>query len=264
MSATIIIPQHGRADLTLACLASIRQHDPHPWPAIVIDDGSPDDSFHHLKATLSASQGDTARASHIGRTRLFQQSHQGLTAAWNRAARQASTRILLFLNNDALTTGPFIEELITPLLQEVRPDASIPTTPLLTGIRRRTESSLPPTIFPRLPTTQFLEGWCFAIRRDDYLRLGGFDETMRIYWSDTDLQCRLLEDDSALDHGLTPPPPNTHPPKSHARFIALPDLPIRHLGHRTTRGLPTRRQQWHADRSAFIAKWSRRSPPTLP
>lgn len=262
MSATIIIPQHGRADLTLACLASIRQHDPRPWPAIVIDDGSPDDSFRQLRSALENTDNTPTLRAHASSITLIQQRHLGLTSAWNRAARQATSRIILFLNNDTLATGPFVEELFAPLLSNVDHDTSIPATPLLTGIRHRDESSLPHTILSRLPATQFLEGWCFAIRREDFVRLGGFDETMRLYWSDTDLQCRLLESRSPLDHGLTQPTRLT-PPDAHNRLIALPDLPIRHLGHGTTRNLPTRRPQWHADRSAFVARWTHHSPTIL-
>lgn len=118
----------------------------------------------------------------------------------------------------------------------------------MTGVRLRTERSLPPHLLRHLPTTRFLEGWCFALRREDFLKLNGFDESMRLYWSDTDLQCRLLES-------------NRHTPPQDA-LAPIPDLPLQHLSHRTTHANPTHRRQWNQDRQAFIAARTHATSPT--
>lgn len=281
MSATIIIPQYGRADLTLACIASIRQHDPHSWPILIIDDGSPDDSARQLAQSfqlqaahslpapatmLVGSQCLSKFSSNPSHITLLHQPHRGLTAAWNAAAHHATTSILVFLNNDTLASGPFVQSLINPLLRETAfpavestPCGTIPAaTPLLTGIRWRSERSLPAHVVRRLPTTQFLEGWCFAVRRDDLMRLDGFDESMRLYWSDTDLQCRLLQSHLADSNRLPSRAGDLSPPTPATSLIAFPDLPVRHLGHRTTHADPTHLRQWKIDRDAFVARWDGR------
>ncbi|MCC7423497.1 MAG: glycosyltransferase family 2 protein [Planctomycetaceae bacterium] len=137
MSATVIIPQHGRADLTLACITSIRRHESHPWPILVIDDGSPDKSAQQLTQLLHL-QSDHAQlaapstklagsqclpngVSHSSHITVLHQPHRGLTAAWNTAALHATTPILVFLNNDTIASGPFLQSLILPLQEPHRP-----------------------------------------------------------------------------------------------------------------------------------------------
>lgn len=301
MSATVIIPQHGRADLTLACITSIRRHESHPWPILVIDDGSPDKSAQQLTQLLHL-QSDHAQLAapstklagsqclsngvfHSSLITVLHQPHRGLTAAWNTAALHSTTPILVFLNNDTIASGPFLQSLILPLQEPHRPPthpgcgseqpgcrinrlamspshdvpaplSPSPPCPALTGVRLRTESSLPKPLLKLLPTRQFLEGWCFAVRRDDLLRLGGFDESMTLYWSDTDFQCRLLQSHEPLLQRPTGQADNS----TACPFIAMPHLPLRHLGHQTTHAAPTHRQQWHTDRAAFIRKWSNLQP----
>ena len=215
--ASVIIPQFHRADLTIGCLRSLCRNERAAFEAIVVDDGSPDAA-------------DAVSALRLPHTRVVAQSHRGVSAAWNRGAWESASPYLVFLNNDALVRGPFIERLVSGLQ---RAEA------LVSGVSMRRETALPQEVLARLPTERFLQGWCFAISNSDFRRLGGFDESMAVYWSDTDLQCRQLTRFGADDSGLA----------------ALSDLPLSHLGHRTTRQLSERRRQWRADRNAFIRKW---------
>jgi GT2 family glycosyltransferase len=111
---------------------------------------------------------------------------------------------------------------------------------VVSGIRLRRERGLPRTVMAKLPCAEFVEGWCFAVAREEFERVGGFDPAMRVYWSDTDLMCRLvLAAGGAQD----------------AMWVNG-ELPVRHLGHRTARRLAERRRLWREDRGAFIRKWS--------
>lgn len=197
---------------------------PTSWTVVLVDDGSNDDPRQILRGIDPE------------HTQLLNQSHAGTTAAWNRGAAAATTPYLVFLNNDTLTTGPWIADLIAPLQSR---------TTLISGIRFRRETSLPDRVQSRLPTDTFLEGWCFALARTTFLDLGGFDESLALYYSDTDLQARALQHDETL------------------ALIAAPDLPIHHLRHRTTRHAvkPTdRRTRWQRDRQRFINKWKPTEP----
>ncbi len=216
--ATIVIPQHGRSELTFDCIASFREHEADDVPIVVVDDGSP-------PGTSSA-----LRLQTLPRVRVVEQPHRGVTAAWNRGAAESASSVLVFLNNDTLSRGPWLARLL-----ELLEDAET----ICAGVRLREERLLPQAVLERLPSRRFVEGWCMAVRTEDFHSVGGFDERMRRYWSDTDLQCRLLASKRAGEAALR----------------SLPSLPMVHLGHRTACGMPDRSAVWRTDRARFLARW---------
>lgn len=148
--ATIIIPQHGRAELTRQCLHSLRRHDPAPWPVVVVDDGSTDGA-------------ETLEVAAFAPARLLRQWRRGVSAAWNRGAAAAETRWLVFLNNDSVSEGAWVNHLLAPL----RGGEAV-----IAGVGWRTEQALPAELLSRLGTQTFLPGWCFAISAERFARLG--------------------------------------------------------------------------------------------
>jgi len=229
VDATIVIPQHGHAELTRQCVASLRAVDPKPWPVIVIDDGSPAGEVDRLV--------DVA-----GPIQLIEQPRRGVSAAWNRGAADAETDWLIFLNNDTISHSAWVDRLLAPLREG---------SCAISGGRLREERGLPAAMGQRESGSEFLEGWVMALSTERFAELGGFDEAMRIYWSDTDLQLRAVEE---WTEGNTSP------------LRAVDDLPLTHLGHRTAhdpRALRHRRRQWLADRRVFIEKWTRALSQTI-
>lgn len=225
MDVTIIIPQYHQPELTIACVRSLQGVHPVCPGVIVVDDGSADDAVDRVAREFP--EIDVAR-----------QFHRGVTSAWNHGARLATTEILVFLNNDAESHGPWIERLTAPLL-----DRDI----AMTGVADRVEPTLR-SLSPNCPVPhRLLEGWCFALRRRDLVELGGFDESLRLYFSDTDLQMRLWQRRGGRDSSL---------------YVAR-GLPLRHAGHRTTRTLGERRSIWLRDHRRFVEKWSVLTPPSL-
>ncbi|MDA0833440.1 MAG: glycosyltransferase [Planctomycetota bacterium] len=226
MPATIVIPQYRHHDLTLSCIRTLRECDTKRWPVIAVDDGSPDESMlSHIE-----------RLPHVT---LLRQPHRGVTAAWNVGWQEAKTRWIVFLNNDTLSFGAWVDRLLFPL---------ITGCVQMTGLRMRREDFLPRAVLEKLPIRHVLEGWCFAIGRSTLEQHGGFDSQLTTYWSDTDLQMRLMKNR-----------------QEHATLLALPDLPLEHLEHRTAHdphSLPQRGEAWRADRGRFIAKWRRDDTPT--
>lgn len=242
--ATVIIAQHGRSEMTLGCLRSLREAEDVLWPVIVVDDGSP---ARYAAAIESAG---------IAGVRLVRQSRRGVTAAWNAGARNAQTPLLVFLNNDVVFDGPAISRLLAPLRKGPA---------VVSGVRLRRETALPAAVLRELPTEQFLEGWCLAVRREDFERAGGFDEAMRTWWSDTDLQARLLLERHGQVRHRKPDClakaaflASGDRPADCRLLAAAPELPLRHLGHRTACRMPDRPTQWRNDRRVFIEKWSAR------
>lgn len=214
---TVIIPQRGGADLTLPCLAGLFRHEPVVGEVLVVDDGSPDGSANNVERSAP------------GPVTVLHTDPQGVTAAWNLGLAATMTRWVVLLNNDVLIHGPWLERLLQPLGDG---------TAVIAGTRWRTERMLPQSLLHRSSATQLLEGWCLALTRETWQQLGGFESSLRLYWSDTDFQWRAVQHfgDSALH--------------------AVDNLPLEHLGHRTTRQSSERSALWRADRQRFIEIWT--------
>jgi GT2 family glycosyltransferase len=136
----------------------------------------------------------------------------------------------VLLNNDVEMAGAWVDTLLAPLRRQAA---------TISGVEMRAERAVPPDVLARVGRCEFVAGWCWAFRRDEALEVGGFDESLRLYFSDTDLQARLLKSAGA---GSEP--------------AIVSGLLLRHLGHRSTRMLPERRVIWEQDRRRFIQKWT--------
>jgi O-antigen biosynthesis protein len=212
---TVILPQYGQPDMTTACLQSLRRHEPVLPEMVVVDDGSP----------------VTERGLPLGteaHERRVQVRHRGLTAAWNIGVRLASTEFILLVNNDVRWTGPVLQSLLQPLRDE---------TARVVGAEWRWEPLWPKASNIAGPPQPLISGWGWGFRRRLWDRLGGFDEALQLYFSDTDFQLRVLQDRAAPG------------------FQQMP-VPWEHAGHQSTRRLPDRRRQWERDRERFLQKWS--------
>ena len=214
LSTTIVIPQFNQPELTRQSIQSIRRHDSLRWPILVVDNGSSTESLRRLH-DLDDPQ-----------TEILALPRQGLTAAWNIAARRSRTETLVFLNNDTLSTGPWVEALLTPLQQNLA---------WISGVESRQETQLHPAM-------EMLSGWCFAVQRDTFHAVGGFDESLHLYFSDTDFLLRVR--DQFMSSAIPP-------------WTTVSGLPLTHLSHRTARQLSNRRSLWHDDRDRFQARWNR-------
>jgi GT2 family glycosyltransferase len=213
MDVTVIIPQHGATELTARCVASLLRHEGAGSEILMVDDGTPG--------------GRIARCGGAERTRVVHGRWRGVTAAWNVGVRLAASEIVLLVNNDVMWEGPALERLVAPLQTGVTE---------LVGVAWRAEPHWPQTLAERCPPRPLLAGWCWGFRRSVWERAGGFDESLRLYFSDTDFQLRVLE------RAMNP--------------LEVVEVPLRHVGHATTRWLPERRAIWEGDRRRFLEKWS--------
>ena len=217
-NVAVIVPQFHHCRMTVECLSTLRHTLDDSVDILIVDDGTPPEHLNKYCTTLNR----------LGR--IVQQSHRGVTAAWNHAARQTDARWLVFLNNDTRSLGPWADRLIAPLTTGA---AS------MTGVAWRDEPHLPKDLSPSLLSQRFLSGWCFAIARERLLALGGFDESLALYFSDTDLQLQLRRE-SPRDDPL----------------LCVEGLPLVHDGHRTAHRLSNHWSQWERDRRRFRDKWS--------
>ena len=220
---TIIIPQHGLTELTLNCIRSLRGNESEHWPIIVISDGCPDEERDRLNEGLRKDD----------LTTILNRSRCGVTASWNAGVECAETEYVVLLNNDTLSHGPWVNTFLSPLKQ---------AHAWIAGPRMRTEASL--KVPQRGGTSlQVLEGWCLGFAKKSWEELGGFDSSFTTYWSDTDFQLRgamACGGWNSLERGV------------------VANLPLRHLGHRTTHQSDLRDESkghWQEDRRKFRRKW---------
>ena len=158
-------------------------------PALVVDNASTDDS-----AALAEGRG--ARV-------IRNPRNEGYGRANNIGARAASTEFLLVVNPDCTVERGAIAALVDAARRY--PDAGLFAPRIIEPSGRvffQPRSLLSPYLHnPQgrlvLPEGEacapFFSGACFLIRRDLFLRLGGFDENIFLFYEDDDL-CRRVAD----------------------------------------------------------------------
>jgi GT2 family glycosyltransferase len=97
---SIIIPTWNRADLVLACLASLDAQTWQDFEVVVVDDGSSDDTARQVAAAHPA-----ARVLHLAENR-------GFAVATNTGLRAARAPWLFLLNNDMTLAPDALEHLM--------------------------------------------------------------------------------------------------------------------------------------------------------
>ncbi len=112
MKVSVVIPAYNAAATLEETLASLRTQTFRGWEAIVVDDGSTDDT---------AAAG--AAATRDPRIRFVRQPHQGISGARNTGIRHARFDWLVFLDADDWILPPMLERLTSLLAAEPTLDA---------------------------------------------------------------------------------------------------------------------------------------------
>ncbi len=216
---TVIIPQHGCWEQTVACCSSLWRHHGDELSIVVVDDGS------------SATDREISKRFLQSKVCWAEQSHAGITAAWNLGIRSCRSRFIVLLNNDVLTLKPWLQGVCDHLRGY---------SGGLIGAAVRDERWLSEMNHSgRTADMRMLAGWSLCFERITYERVGPFDEAMRLYWSDTDWQMRWK-----VEFG-----------KDSDDFGLIPAGSLRHVGHVSTRKLEERSMRWREDRAVFLEKW---------
>ena len=191
-ASVIIVGYNSLPDLE-KCLPSLLasvQDDPE---IILVDNASTDgssswvqQSFPEIKLVISA-------------------ENLGFGGACNLGAKHARGRYLAFLNPDTILDPGWLKALIAAF--EADPQAGLATSKILllhdpgrintcgndihlSGITLCRGMGQPQQVFSHQEEVSAVSGACFAIRRQLFEALGGFDETFFMYMEDTDLSWR--------------------------------------------------------------------------
>ncbi|MBK5307527.1 MAG: glycosyltransferase [Frankiaceae bacterium] len=183
---SVVIPFYGKAAYTAACALSVQRCSWAQTDVVVVDDGSP----HALSARRLLAQ--LPAPVRIVRSDV----NRGYTASVNAGVQAAAHDVVVILNNDTRVTpgwdAPLIAALADPGVFAAGPlsnAASYQSVPALRTDGGWAVNEFDPAVAPdalaaalraRFPGTlvplSILNGFCYAVRREDFLRLGGLDE----------------------------------------------------------------------------------------
>lgn len=164
---SIVMPAWNRADVIASAIESVLAQTYSHWELLVVDDGSTDQTA----AVVSRFQNDA-------RVRLLTGPHVGVSAARNRALREARGELVAYLDSDNTWFPHFLAEIVAAFQQH--PDRDSVYTAQIVENADLGESYLRANTFDR---EQFrskggIDLNVFTHRRQLFEDLGGFDERM--------------------------------------------------------------------------------------
>ena len=109
---SIIVPCFNQVEFTRLCLQALFRHTRGPWELIVVDNGSTDETAAYLDGVQDATP-CRSPSSRMPRT-------VGFPAAINQGLQEARGEYLVLLNNDAVVTDGWLDQLIA--LTRIRPE----------------------------------------------------------------------------------------------------------------------------------------------
>jgi len=191
-ASIIIVNYDGQAHID-TCLNSLREVGQRGYEVIVVDNASGDGSAEHVAAR------------HPQVRLIRNEANLGFGAGNNRGAEWARGEYLAFLNPDTVVEPGWLEALIAALEQD--PKAGLATALVLlmdrpdrvntcgndmhmTGLTLCRGMGAHRGGFSKTVGVGAVSGAAFAVRRDLFETLGGFDESFFLYMEDSDLSLR--------------------------------------------------------------------------
>lgn len=105
---SIVIPTYNHGPVLPSCLDSLRRQSLSDWEAIIVDDGSTDDTGALVNNYIKVQAEEK-------RIRYFRIDHSGAPRARNAGARQAGGQYLLFADADIIFCQTALEKLLAAL-----------------------------------------------------------------------------------------------------------------------------------------------------
>ena len=190
-ASVIIVNYNGRSHLD-ACLKSVLAYSGRDVEVIFVDNQSTDGSADYVDKAYK-------------KVHVIRNKNNGYGAGNNLAARVALGKYLVFLNPDTRVTKGWLDALLLPLALSPHVGMTTPKIALmdepqrlntagnevhLTGLTLCRGMGEPADAFAEVEEVTAVSGAAFAIKRDLFMQLGGFDGDFFMYMEDTDLSLR--------------------------------------------------------------------------
>lgn len=234
---SIIIPTYNQVNYLKECIDSIFQYTNSSFELIIVDNASEDGTAEYLQSCK-------------GIRYQINPENLGFSGAVNQGLRMARGTTLLILNNDAVVTTHWLDNLLHCLNSNSKFGIVGPVTNYISGEQlidvsytNMAEMQEFSQVYnhsnaQRWYVTSRLTGFCMLLRRKDFIRLGYFDEGFEIGNCEDDdygLRARLL--------GM--------------QLIIAKDTFIHHYGSVSMKSLNSRFEQVYANNLSFYSeKWS--------
>lgn len=188
--ASIIIVTYNHREYLGACLKSVLKQD-YPHEIILVDNCSQDGTVSFVREHFP------------GVTVVESPDNRGYGAGNNLGVKYACGEYVVILNPDTIVEEGWLSSLLSPLKRQPK----VITTPkillydglaintcgninTITGLTFTRGLGADPSSFSDVEEVSGVSGACFAMRRDDYINLGGFDENFFLYNEDSELSWR--------------------------------------------------------------------------
>ncbi|UVI28613.1 glycosyltransferase family 2 protein [Paenibacillus spongiae] len=235
---SIIIPTYNQLRYVKECIESIARYTSEPYELIVIDNASDDGTSAYLKSAGG------------GLRFQINNENKGFAGAVNQGLMLARGTTLMILNNDSVVTPDWLSNLLTclhsnphygivgPVTNYISGDQLIETSYSNIEEMQQFSRTFNRSDASRWVVTGRLTGFCMLFRREDFRRLGYFDEGFEIGNCEDDdygLRARLL--------GM--------------QLVIAKDTFIHHYGSVSMKSLNGRFDQVYKKNLAFYAnKWA--------
>jgi len=173
------------------CLKSILNQTIQPFEIIIVDNQSTDNTDDHIHEMYPFVR------------LIINETNDGYGKANNLGAKHAVGDIIVILNPDTITTETWLEELVKPLLTE---EKIITTSKILTydgnlintcgniihftGLGFTRGYGLKSSSFNDYEYVNEVSGCSFAVKKEDFFDIGGFDNQIFMYHDDIDFSLR--------------------------------------------------------------------------
>lgn len=180
MKLSIIVPVYNRQDLTSDFILSMSSYLSEETELIFVDNGSSDDTLKILGKSKNFYK-------HFPMKVLSLEKNYGFGVANNFGVSISSSDNILFISNDVKILGDFI----TPVLNEFEKNRRVAFGARLIAFPTGWNDNYYTHSGKLLDPIPYLEGFCMAVRKIDFLMVGGFDKEIFLDFEDLDLSFRL-------------------------------------------------------------------------
>lgn len=182
---SVIMPAYNQAQYIAEAIESVKAQTYSNWELAIVDDGSPDNVAEVVKKYTESDS----------RIKFYHTDNHGLSAARNYAVAHTSGSLIIPLDADDVFHPKYVEECVNRF-------KSHPETKVVYcqwkffGAKNKTPK-LSYTSYGDLVTRNSIFASAMY-RREDFDRVGGYDEAMRVGWEDWDMWVRILDEDSVV------------------------------------------------------------------